>query len=181
MLLWELLSGRRHKNKEKARHNNSAAAEPATTSGGVLKTTPTVSVTALPPAALTNVNHQIEKDDGAVAAVVHPSASSLSPALSAVDSSPLSLSPKTAASLLLVRPTERVSFNNRTPDSIKLFKNSVLARRHSTSPGLLGSSTSFGGGGGSGGSGSGAGGTQRARRRRGEDAQRFSDRRRQHK
>lgn len=180
MLLWELLSGRRHKNKEKARQNNASEAATAAASAAA----PTAgtaaaahSNAAAPSAAsLSNVSHQVDVDR----AVHHsPLAVSLSSPPSPHPTKPAALchSPPDKVAPLF-RPTVGVSFYNRTPDSIKLFKNSVLARRHSTAtglnPGLLGPSALGAGGGGTGAS-------QRARRRRGEDAQRFSDRRRQHK
>lgn len=178
MLLWELLSGRRHKNKNKetVRHN----VEPAVGAGPANTVVPSSLPSVSPSAAgLNNVSHQVEVDRP----VHHPAlGTSLSSPVSShtpmpvVGPSPIhSPLPKPAP---LFRPS--VPFNSRTPDSIKLFKNSVLSRRHSTSaglnPGLLGPSA-LGGAGGVGG----VGGAQRARRRRGEDAQRFSDRRRQHK
>lgn len=167
MLLWELLSGRRHKNKDKVRHN----AEPVAGSASAASSIPTPAATGL-----NNVTHQVQAER---AGRHSPLGSSLS--------SPPSQHPPTTPEVDLFQPPlprpaplfrPSVPFNSRTPDSVKLFKNSVLSRRHSTSaglnPGLLGPSAGASGVGG-------VGGTQRARRRRGEDAQRFSDRRRQHK
>lgn len=164
MLLWELLSGRRHKNKEKLRHN----AEPVAGSTSVASS---VAIPATP--GLTNVCHQVQTERTGHHS---PLGSSLSSPPSQHPPTPEAnqLEPPPLRPAPLFRPS--IPFNSRTPDSVKLFKNSVLSRRHSTSaglnPGLLGPSTGASGVG---------GGTQRARRRRGEDAQRFSDRRRQHK
>ena len=170
MLLWELLSGRRHKNKDKVQRQVGDSV-PAV-AGAVANSSAPIPTGA----GLHNVSHQADVDRS-----VHhsPLASSLSSPPSPHPTSPAALSHSPPSKVApLFRPAVGVSFYNRTPDSIKLFKNSVLARRHSTAtslnPGLLGPSLL-------GASAGGTGSSQRARRRRGEDAQRFSDRRRQHK
>jgi hypothetical protein len=206
MLLWELLSGRRNKNKDKVRHqtNNSSPGELSTTatavpaanvaivSGGAASTAPSSS-------SVTTVNnagrrqHEQEEHVNVHSLRVNTHHSTLSESLSSPPSPHPPGSAAIASSLFSLPQSKQIlpttlfkppigcsSFANRTPDSIKLFKNSVLSRRHSTSaglsPGLLGCPSNLGSGGGPIGGNS---GPQRARRRRGEDAQRFSDRRRQ--
>ncbi|XP_046446674.1 cAMP-specific 3',5'-cyclic phosphodiesterase-like isoform X3 [Daphnia pulex] len=205
MLLWELLSGRRNKNKDKVRHqtNNSSPGELSTTatavpaanvaivSGGAASTAPSSSVTAVNNAS--RRQHEQEEHVNVHSLRVNTHHSTLSESLSSPPSPHPPGSAAIASSLFSLPQSKQIlpttlfkppigcsSFANRTPDSIKLFKNSVLSRRHSTSaglsPGLLGCPSNLGSGGGPIGGNS---GPQRARRRRGEDAQRFSDRRRQ--
>ena len=211
MLLWELLSGRRNKNKDKVRHqtNNSnctgelstnanvaTTANVATVSGGAVSTAPSLSSSVTGVNNVSRRQHQQPEQEEHVnvqdSLIVHSHHSALSESLSsppsphppgsaAIVSSLFNLPQPKQLPTLFKPPVGCSSFANRTPDSIKLFKNSVLSRRHSTSaglsPGLLGCPSTLGSGGGP--IGSGNGGPQRARRRRGEDAQRFSDRRRQ--
>lgn len=207
MLLWELLSGRRNKNKDKVRHqtNNSSPGELSTTatavpaanvaivSGGAASTAPSSSslVTAVNNAG--RRQHEQEEHVNVHSLRVNTHHSTLSESLSSPPSPHPPGSAAIASSLFSLPQSKQIlpttlfkppigcsSFANRTPDSIKLFKNSVLSRRHSTSaglsPGLLGCPSNLGSAGGPIGGNS---GPQRARRRRGEDAQRFSDRRRQ--
>ena len=211
MLLWELLSGRRNKNKDKVRHqtNNSnctgelstnanvaTTANVATVSGGAASTAPSLSSSVTGVNNVSRRQHQQPEQEEHVnvdSLRVHSHHSALSESLSsppsphppgsaAIVSSLFDLPQPKQLPTLFKPPVGCSSFANRTPDSIKLFKNSVLSRRHSTSaglsPGLLGCPSTLGSGGG-GPIGSGNGGPQRARRRRGEDAHRFSDRRRQ--
>lgn len=198
MLLWEMLSGRRNKNKDKVRHQtNSSGGEvlttAATTNSGAASSGPVSTPPSLV-AILNNVGRHEEKGEVNVDSlrVHHNSARSESfssppsphpPGSAAIVSSLFELPPPKQLPTLFRPSVGSSSFANRTPDSIKLFKNSVLSRRHSTSaglsPGLLGCPPTFSGGIGSISGGGGNGAPQRARRRRGEDAQRFSDRRRQ--
>ncbi|KAK4018880.1 hypothetical protein OUZ56_000920 [Daphnia magna] len=199
MLLWEMLSGRRNKNKDKVRHQAN------TNSGEVSTTASTSNVVAVssgaastPPSSVAVVNNVGRHEEQGQVNVVslrvhHNSARSESfssppsphpPGSAAIVSSLFELPPAKQLPTLFRPAVGATSFANRTPDSIKLFKNSVLSRRHSTSaglsPGLLGCPSTLGGGGVGAIAGGGANNApQRARRRRGEDAQRYSDRRRQ--
>ncbi|XP_059350612.1 cAMP-specific 3',5'-cyclic phosphodiesterase-like isoform X2 [Daphnia carinata] len=199
MLLWEMLSGRRNKNKDKVRHQaNSNSGEVSTTGSTASAVAVSSGSASTPPSSVTVVNivgRHDKQDEVNVDSlrVHHNSARSESfssppsphpPGSAAIVSSLFELPPPKQLPTLFRPAVGGTAFANRTPDSIKLFKNSVLSRRHSTSaglsPGLLGCPSTLGGGGVAaiaGGGGNNA--PQRARRRRGEDAQRYSDRRRQ--
>ncbi|XP_045024895.1 cAMP-specific 3',5'-cyclic phosphodiesterase isoform X3 [Daphnia magna] len=199
MLLWEMLSGRRNKNKDKVRHQaNSNSGEVSTTASTTNVVAVSSGVASTPPSSVAVVNNVGRHEEQGQVNVVslrvhHNSARSESfssppsphpPGSAAIVSSLFELPPAKQLPTLFRPAVGATSFANRTPDSIKLFKNSVLSRRHSTSaglsPGLLGCPSTLGGGGVGAIAGGGANNApQRARRRRGEDAQRYSDRRRQ--
>lgn len=199
MLLWEMLSGRRNKNKDKVRHQaNSNSGEVSTTASTTNVVAVSSGAASTPPSSVAVVNNVGRHEEQGQVNVVslrvhHNSARSESfssppsphpPGSAAIVSSLFELPPAKQLPTLFRPAVGATSFANRTPDSIKLFKNSVLSRRHSTSaglsPGLLGCPSTLGGGGVGAIAGGGANNApQRARRRRGEDAQRYSDRRRQ--
>lgn len=220
MLLWELISGRRHKNKDRARQQQQQqqqqSAPGASTAGNSPATKPSVASesTVCCPAAGSApqvIDGADRKAPPTLAASTSAQTGGNKPALAGATAvsgllaaGPALAGPKSASSGSLPhqdddsslagststllqpigrpQPPGRLSpQTGRPPDSIKLFKNAALARRHSTSfglyPGLLGPTSVFGIGSASGGSGAG-----RSRRRRTDEGGiRLSDRRRPHK
>ena len=219
MLLWELLSGRRHKNKDRARQQQQQqqqqSAGGASTAAGSSPTPnpvePTVCCPPVPGSALQAIDGADRKppqtlatSTGAQTGGNKPAPAGATAASGLLTAGPALPGPKSASSGSLPhqdddssltgststllqpvgrpQPPGRLSpQGGRPPDSIKLFKNPGLARRHSTSfglyPGLLGPTSVFGIGSGSGGSGAG----RTRRRRTDEGGIRLSDRRRAHK
>lgn len=214
MLLWELLSGRRHRNKDKARQQQQqqqqteagasvaavdapASAEPPASLRSPVKAPQTVDAPdrtdrKTPKTPVTPLAPPTSVKKTAMAASCLLKAAPTLPGARSASSGSLphqddDASPAGSTATLLLLPAGRALPPSpvgrlspqgvRPPDSIKLFKNPVLARRHSTAfglyPGLLGPTS--GGGSGAGG---GSGGARSRRRRTDEGAVRYCDRRR---